>query len=800
MNLLLFSVFAGAACAGVPSDTLKNIDIEEAVVVASPKETNTLRRQAVAVSLFDETSLERLNVTDVKGLSAAVPNFYMPEYGSKLTSAVYIRGVGSRINTPAVGLYVDNVPYLDKSAYDFNFLDVTRVDVLRGPQGTLYGRNTPGGLIRVYTADPLVKQGTDISAGFTTKSMGRRLSAITYLHPAENLGISVGAFYNGRNGYFTNHTLGQHADGMESGGGRTRLTWKPSHKVKVDWTASFEQSYERACPYRHIGDSVSGAGGEMTYMPASGEIEANRQASYRRQLFNTGLGVEHRLGKFTLSSITAYQYLRDRLFMDQDFIASDIYTLEQRQKMHSVTEEISLKSPKGKRVQWTSGIYAGYTKIQTDCPVVFQEDGIGFLNRSIGASLPSRPAMGLTFTDNSLAFLSDLETPSFGAALFQQLSFNDLLVKGLSLTLGLRLDYDHRELDLSSQTANPVAYNFNMSMGPMMNINHDFSSLPQLAGSLNDDYWLLLPKYALQYSFGKNGTRGNVYAAASKGCRSGGYNIQAYSDLAQQLLRREMMLEVKDFSINTINGIPRMPDAVKQGAIAGITKTMDRIVPDEPDLRNLSYKPEQSWNYEAGTHLSFLDGRLQADLAAFYMQTRDQQLAQFSESGLGRVMVNAGKSRSCGIEASLRTLWFDNRLSIAADYGFTEATFENYDLGSGVDYTDNRVPFVPRHTMTATASFRQPTKCDLLRSFTFGARVKGAGDIMWDEANTFGQDFYAQLDASIEAELKGGVTLTVRGANLTDTRANTFAFLSMNRRFAQDIAPRHFSFDIKWHF
>lgn len=81
MNLLLFSVFAGAACAGVPSDTLKNIDIEEAVVVASPKETNTLRRQAVAVSLFDETSLERLNVTDVKGLSAAVPNFYMPEYG-----------------------------------------------------------------------------------------------------------------------------------------------------------------------------------------------------------------------------------------------------------------------------------------------------------------------------------------------------------------------------------------------------------------------------------------------------------------------------------------------------------------------------------------------------------------------------------------------------------------------------------------------------------------------------------------------------------------------------------------------
>ena len=66
----------------------------------------------------------------------------MPDYGSKLTSPVYIRGIGSKINAPSVGLYVDGIPYFEKSAFDFNFTEIDRMEILRGPQGTLYGRNT----------------------------------------------------------------------------------------------------------------------------------------------------------------------------------------------------------------------------------------------------------------------------------------------------------------------------------------------------------------------------------------------------------------------------------------------------------------------------------------------------------------------------------------------------------------------------------------------------------------------------------------------------------------------------------
>lgn len=138
------------------------IDVEEIVVIAAPKENRKLREQPTAVTMLSQQDMQANQVNSIKSLTALVPNIFIPDYGSKLTSAIYIRGIGSRINTPSVGLYVDNVPYIDKSAFDFNYADIERIDVLRGPQGTLYGRNTMGGLIKVHTKSPFSYQGTDL--------------------------------------------------------------------------------------------------------------------------------------------------------------------------------------------------------------------------------------------------------------------------------------------------------------------------------------------------------------------------------------------------------------------------------------------------------------------------------------------------------------------------------------------------------------------------------------------------------------------------------------------------------------
>jgi Outer membrane receptor for ferrienterochelin and colicins len=145
-------------------DTLnsRSIFLDE-VVVQSFKQNKSYRMEPISASAFSSTGIVNRNITGIKEFSALVPNLFIPDYGSKLTSPVYIRGIGSKINAPSVGLYVDGIPYFEKSAFDFDFSEIDRIEVLRGPQGTLYGRNTMGGIINVFTKSPLEWQGSSLS-------------------------------------------------------------------------------------------------------------------------------------------------------------------------------------------------------------------------------------------------------------------------------------------------------------------------------------------------------------------------------------------------------------------------------------------------------------------------------------------------------------------------------------------------------------------------------------------------------------------------------------------------------------
>ena len=123
-------------------DTAKVVDLDEIVVVSQPKEQVRLRLQPLSSTVFTTEQLQQLTVRDLSQLSQFVPSFVMPSYGSRLTSSMYVRGIGSRIGNPAVGVYYDNIPLMSKSAFNNHFYMLDRVDVLRGAQGTLYGINT----------------------------------------------------------------------------------------------------------------------------------------------------------------------------------------------------------------------------------------------------------------------------------------------------------------------------------------------------------------------------------------------------------------------------------------------------------------------------------------------------------------------------------------------------------------------------------------------------------------------------------------------------------------------------------
>ena len=435
-------------------DTLKVVDVEEILVIAAPKENRKLREQPTAVTLLSQQDMQAAQVNSIKNLTGLVPNMFIPDYGSRLTSAVYIRGIGSRINTPSIGLYVDNIPYIDKSAFDFDYSDIERIDVLRGPQGTLYGRNAMGGLIKIHTKSPFSYQGTDFRMGAGTHNAYN--TSLTHYHRvSERFAFSTGGFYDYEGGFFRNAALNnKKIDKGQSAGGRFRGIYLPSDNWKADLNVSYEYSDQGGYPYYYTG-SVNPAAQSEEMKPYVGTISNNRESDYYRNLMNAGLNLEYQAQHFTLSAVTGYQFLKDRMSIDQDFTAKDIYTLEQKQRIHTLSEELVMKSKGNGRWQWATGVFGFYQWLKTDAPVTFRKDGMDMLDQMLGSVIPSKievtmmPGMGLNILPslqlggNDLLINGDFDTPLLNGALFHQSTFRDLFgLRGLSFTAGLRLDYE----------------------------------------------------------------------------------------------------------------------------------------------------------------------------------------------------------------------------------------------------------------------------------------------------------------------------------------------------------------------
>ena len=765
-----------------PADTTRVIDIEEVVVIATPKENNRLRQQPISATSFSQGDMRNNSVTSVKSLSGLVPNLFIPDYGSKLTTSVYVRGIGSRINTPAVGLYVDNIPFIDKSAFDFNYSDIERIDVLRGPQGTLYGRNTMGGLIRVFTKSPFSYQGTDISLGAATYN-NYKASVNHYHRISDKFAFSAGAFYEHEGGFFENTARNnEKIDKSDEVGGRMRAIWLPKDNLKLDFTVNYEYSNQGGYPYQLTSISET----DIYYQDLKddlGKVAYNNECGYMRHLLNGGLNLEYQAENFILSSVTGFQYLKDEMNLDQDFTRKNVYTMSQRQNSKTLSEEIVLKSKPGRRWQWTTGVSGFYQWLNTEGPVTFHEDGIQNLiedniNSIFPSGNPKAPEMKVDIASNQIHVPGIFDTPTLNSAVYHQSTINDLLVEGLSLTVGIRLDYEKIKMNYNSSTNMP--FNFLFKMGSMPIEVKDLKALSTFEGGLSTDYLQVLPKFSLQYSWNK---MNNVYATISKGYRSGGYNIQMFSEIIQGSLRNSM--------------IDAVANTEEFSKFAGMLENFKK---DGVNIKDATlYKPEYSWNYEIGSHMTMFDGRLQADVAAFYMDTHDQQISRFAASGLGRITVNAGKSRSIGGELALKAQITD-AFSINGNYGYTHATFTDYVVSDEVNYNGNYVPFVPEHTFTVGGQYIFRMKSgSWLDNIMLNANYKGAGRIYWTEQNNAYQNLYGTLNGRISLN-KGNGQIGIWINNALNTEYQAFYFESMNRGFAQMGRPMQIGVDLRCRF
>lgn len=740
------------------SDSSRVYDLDEIVVVAQNKEYQKLRQQPMSSNVLTNQEIGSLGLRDLREISDYVPSFVMPSYGSRYTSSIYVRGIGSRVNSPSMGVYVDEIPLVSKSAFNSHLWQIDRVDVLRGPQGTLYGINTEGGLVRQYTKNPMNYQGTDIKLGLGTR-LYRNVEAAHYHKVSDRLAFSVAAFYHGTNGFFRNQATDERADKSNEAGGRLRLVWQPTQRLSFNWMTDYQYVNQNGFAYGLL---------DMESQKAA-DPSTNYQGNYKRHLFSTGLNTNYAADWADLSYTLSWQYLKDDMLMDIDYRPQDFMHMEQAQLQNATTHELVLKGHQTGIWQGTTGIFFSRQWLKTVAPVYFGPQMNAFLSKTIedyayygmlnamakrmgsteaAAAMIAR-AGGCHITMEMETIPGMFRTPQTNLGVFHETHLH--LTDRLTATLGLRYDYSHHSIEYATSALTRLDENV---MGTQ--VQAVVSSLLERTEKASFNQWL--PKIGLTWNIDNNGS--NVYAIVSKGYRAGGFNIQMFSDILQselqnsaQSARGELVLQHDDASYENIRN-------------------------------TIAYKPEESWNYEFGTHLNLLDG-LHLDLSGYYMQIRNQQLTVFaSQYGFGRAMVNAGKSYSCGVEATLRGSLLDDHLTWSASYGYTHAVFKDYVDSvtvegklTAIDYKDKRVPFVPQHTMAAHADYRFDLGEGAMKSITVGANLTAQGKTWWDEENTYGQNFYAVLGAHVDADLSPVVvSLWVR--NLTNTNYNTFAVKS----------------------
>ena len=687
------------------------VDTLAAAYVSAAKEEMPAGAAVTAVSALQ---LRQYGVNNPKDLQALVPGVHLPDYGASLTSSIYVRGFGSRMENPVIGLYVDDFPVLDKNSYDLDYLDIASVRFLHGPQGTAYGRNALLGVLSVRTQAPA---GEEMLRARLEYGLAHHVRAQVSWHHGEHA-FSLG--YRHSRGWFKNEFKDAWADPYNGG----QLRWRWDRRLSERWQMS-----------NLLQAGLSAEGGFAYGLRKDGvqhPVRYNDEGSYRRITVLEGFKLHYEGEKVRVDGIASLQFLADRMRMDQDYTPRSIFTLQQGQLSPAHTVEVIVR-PKRRFKHWkpVSGLFAFFKYNRMEAPVLFKRDGIQSLildnaNRGIPESIGT-----LDIPDNEFLIGSNFDICTWNAALYHESHFP---VGEWQFTAGLRLDYE------GALMAYDCTASLHYQLIGMMSAVRPFTD--RFSGTLSHGIPVILPKLAVEYS-GFPNTR--IYTSATKGYRAGGFNTQIFSDILQNRLMNGMMA---DLGVH-LDG----------GTSFGADRT--------------EYQPEEAWNFELG--FGYRKGGFSAAANAFYITALRQQLTVFPPGmSTGRMMTNAGKSRSYGVEVQVR--YSKGGFVGHAAWGWNNARFVSFSDGNA-DYAGKRIPYSPAHTLFAAAGYNWS-------KLSLQAHVRGTGPIAWNEENTLVEPFYVTLGARASVTI-GRVLLYLEGENLTNTRYKAFYFKSMGNEFFQ---------------
>ncbi len=442
----------------------------EVITVTAEKRNADIMDVSSSVSAITDSDLEDAEISSITELSQHVPNLHIFTWGGSRENNIFIRGIGPGLFTdPTVGFYVDGVNYTSNGMFDLDLTDVERIEILRGPQGTLYGGNSLAGIINVITKKP--DNFTDARVSVTADTLERRKISVGMNTPLieDELYGGLSLAFTDNNGHLTNIHNGKDYGAREDLVARAKLRWEPTHTFESDLILDFQ---------RLRGDSYA-LGNAAFIKNNPNKVDHNYGGEDNRDAYGITLVMKNEFSSFDFTSITGWRDWDSHNSADQDASSQTDYIYHNiaEEKQKQLSQELRWASNTASDLQWLAGLYGYYAEYKTKGTNMLDYTAIGW---------------GGPYTD-----YTNVKKKNSGYAAFGQVDYS--LTERLTLTAGLRVDMEKRRADIQA----------NNQSSPSININGD------------KDFNEWLPKVGVSYTPDNSSL---IYGSISQGYRAGGFD------------------------------------------------------------------------------------------------------------------------------------------------------------------------------------------------------------------------------------------------------------------------------------
>jgi len=742
----------------------------EEVIVTAQKRSQSLQDVPISVSAVSGAKMESAGLYNLADLSAYVPNFQKTD--TALGPVLLVRGIGSGVNQSfeqSVVQYSDEVAMGRAPLARMPFMDVERIEVLRGPQNVLFGKNSIGGALSVTTAKPSDHFEGRLSAEYEPQHEQQLLTAMVSGPLSDSLrGRLVARAYE-EEGYFENTAAGVGDQGREESALRGMLSWdvtdELSAALKVE-RANFDSAGSNSevftnnastggplqflfggLTYPEVGDLLSQITGQE-FGAEDGQHDFKRATNVQEfskiEANNVTLKLEGKFGDIEVTSVSGWlDYNTDEL-CDCDLVGIDMLSISQAEDYRQFSQEIRFSSPGGETIDWIAGVFYQQSELQFDSFSLIDDENILTALGAVGDSLGP---LGAELSKIGVAAHAktgrDYHSESDTYAVFSQGTWN--ISESLRLTLGARYTYEQKE-------ASRIVDSINNSTGEF-DLEQSIILTELLGGDLH--------------------SLGEVSATTSLGAD---YPVGTFSTHSLSDTRSE-----KSFTPSVVLEWDASEDALIYASIASGFKAggFDARGAREDDFE---YGNESVMTYEFGLKNRFADGRAELNAALFYTDYEDLQVSQF-DGEAGFFVGNAPRAISQGVELDGRYQISDG-LILNASLAYLDFEFKEYTgacprlefMASGerqCDYAGKRNIFTPEWSVSVGLAYSKAITDAL--TLSAGVDVNYVDD-QYVEVTLYDplkQDAYAKVNAQLGLKAERW-SLSLIGRNLTDEDVSSY--------------------------